>query len=116
MSAVAKKSVKIGSVATSVERILTLHPAGKNGVRIDRAKYDEMRKALLKAITRSGEGTGFRELPALVKPLLRKSVFGPGDSVHWYVVVVKQDLEARGEIVQLPGVKPQRLQKSAARR
>ena len=27
------------------ERILTLHPAGKSGVRIDRAKYDAVRAA-----------------------------------------------------------------------
>jgi len=43
-------------------KILTLHPEGKRGVNIDRAKYDEMERALLRVIGRSAQGVPFGEL------------------------------------------------------
>lgn len=97
------------------DRVATLHPAGKSGVNIDRAKYDAMRRALLKVVPRKKDGVPFMDLPDLVAPLLKPPAFGPADSVPWYVVTVKQDLEARGEIEQVPGAKPQRLRRRAAR-
>ena len=94
------------------ERILTLHPAGKQGVRIERAKYDAMRRALLKVIPRRKDGVAFGELAELVAPKLDRKAFPPEASVRWYVVAVKQDLEARGEIEQVPRARPQRVRRA----
>ena len=94
------------------DRIMTLHPAGKKGVNVERDKYDAMRKALLKVIPRGKDGVAFQQLAKLVKPLLDKNVFGPRVSIPWYVVTIKQDLEARGLIEQLPGKGTQHLRRN----
>ena len=93
------------------ERILTLHPEGKQGVNITRGRYDEMRRALLAVIPRRVGGVPFASLADAVRGRLDPAVFGPEDSVTWYVVTVKQDLEARGTIEQVPGVRPQHLRR-----
>ena len=93
------------------ERILTLHPAGKNGVRIEQAKYDGMRKALLKVIPKAPRDVAFSDLKDLVEKHLPKKAFGPDVSRNWYVTTVKQDLEARGEIEIVPGKRPQHLRR-----
>lgn len=93
------------------DRVLTLHPKGKNGVRIRRPKYEAMRRALLRVVPKSERGVLFQELAARVEPHLGQA-FEPGDSVTWYVVAVKQDLEARGELELVPGASPQRLRRT----
>lgn len=95
-----------------VERIMTLHPAGKTGVNIEKAKYDDMRRALLKVIPRRKEGVPFQDLGALVEEHLDPQVFPTPTKILWYVTTVKQDLEARGQIEQVPGAKPQRLRRT----
>jgi hypothetical protein len=98
--------------AMTSDRFQTLHPdPAKNGVRIDAAKYELMKRALLKVIPRGKRDVAFRELRTLVEPHLDPAVFGPDDSRAWYVTVVKQDLEARGRIEQVPGRGPQRLRR-----
>lgn len=87
------------------EKHMTLHPdPGKKGVNIDRGRYELVRQTIL-AILRSGE-TGFRDLTRQAEQRLAGALDG---SVAWYVVTVKLDLEARGEIERLPGGGPQRL-------
>jgi hypothetical protein len=100
-----------GGGEAGVERIMTLHPAGKQGVNIERAKYDGMRRALLRVIPARRSGVAFKDLGPLVEPLLDRGVFPTPTKVLWYVTTVKQDLEARGEIEQVPGVKPQHLRR-----
>lgn len=96
----------------SDERVLTLHPEqDKQGVRILKAKYAGMRRALLRVIPRRKDGVAFRELAGLVEPHLDPEVFPADVSRSWYVTVVKQDLEARGTIEQVPGARPQRLRR-----
>ncbi len=97
---------------TTDERIRTLHPTGKQGVNIERSKYDLVRRALLRVIPRSSAGVPFKELRELVRPHLEAGGFPPDSSVSWYVTAVKQDLEARGEIAQVAGVRPQRLRRT----
>jgi hypothetical protein len=87
------------------ERILTLHPDGKQGVNISRAKYDQIRKAILDAIAAAGE-LPFKELPKAVEMNLDAPFDG---SLSWYVTTVKLDLEARDLIERIPGSRPQRL-------
>lgn len=87
------------------ERIVTLHPAGKQGVNIERAKYDTMRTAILAAL-----GNGEEILLATLRERVEQALADtfPG-SVGWYFTTVKLDLEAHGELERLPGRGPQRL-------
>lgn len=85
------------------ERILTLHPAGKQGVNIDRAKYDLIRQAILDSLAQRGE-IPFGELDAAVAAGLAAPFDG---SIGWYTTTVKLDLEARGLIERVPGRSPQ---------
>lgn len=95
------------------DRILTLHPAGKQGVNIERVRYEPMRRALLKVIPRKRAGIALSEVRTLVEPLLPGFGFPPKASVGWHLIAVKQDLEARGEIEQVPGAKPQHLRRGS---
>ncbi len=88
------------------ETILTLHPQGKQGVNISRAKYDTVRAAIVTALQEQGSMT-FGELTDAVTQRLAGTFDG---SVSWYVVSVKLDLEARGVLRRMPGSRPQRLE------
>ncbi len=87
------------------EKILTLHPAGKAGVNIDKQKYDTVREAIILSL-REHDTLSFGELTAEVRMRLEGTFAG---SISWYVTTVKLDLEARGEIVRVPKSSPQRL-------
>ena len=91
------------------DKVMTLHPEGKAGVNVDKRKYDSMRRAILKVVGRGRDGVPFGDLRTLVEPHLG-DVF-EGASVGWYVTTVKLDLEARGELERVPGVRPQRLRR-----
>ena len=75
------------------EKVLTLHPQGKRGVHISKAKYDAVRASLLKVL-RGGPLT-HDELTAAVEADLRGTFEG---SIPWYMESVKLDLEARKAI------------------
>ena len=81
------------------EKILTLHPAGKSGVRIDRAKYDAVR-AVLEVIVAAGVELPQVELTRGVEEALHGRFEG---SIPWYTEAVKLDLEARGVLVRVTG-------------
>lgn len=87
------------------EKILTLHPQGKQGVNISRAKYDVIRAAILEVAGAQGE-VAFKDLPAAVETELHEPFDG---SLSWYVTTVKLDLEARGLLERVPRSSPQRL-------
>ena len=87
-------------------RIKTLHPDGKQGVNILKHRYDTVREAILSELSECKEST-FTDLTRRVNQRLRKAKFDGRPS--WYVVTVKLDLEARGIIERVPGVRPQRL-------
>ena len=82
---------------------------GKQPTRIDRWKYDLVRKAILRAVPKRGDGLKFRELSSLVKARLSAEDLKNLGSVSWYVTTVKLDLEVRNQIRRVDGVKPQRL-------
>jgi len=84
---------------------------GKKGPRIDSARYEAMKAALLDVIPRKGEGVTFASLPDLVKKKLPRSLF-EGASIQWYATTVKLDLEARGLVKRVAGVSPQRLRRT----
>jgi len=88
------------------ERFQTLHPnPAKNGVRIERSKYEQIRDAIMESVNTHRE-IRFRDLTKEVESRLAGRFDG---SVPWYVTTVKLDLEARGEIERVPRVTPQRL-------
>ena len=91
--------------STMSEKILTLHPAGKAGVNIDKQKYDTVREAIILSL-REHDTLSFGELTAEVRKRLEGTFAG---SISWYVTTVKLDLEARGEIARVPKSSPQRL-------
>lgn len=87
------------------------HPdPGKQGTRIDGAKYREMRRALHKLISRKQEGTLLSEVRAALPNELDGDIYA-GASIGWYLMSVKLDLEARGEIERVPKASPQRLRR-----
>ncbi len=87
------------------KKTLTLHPQGKQGVNIDKAKYDAMRNAIIETLNEQEEMT-FGELNAAVGENLEGKFDG---SIGWYYTTVKLDLEARGVVERVPGSRPQRL-------
>ena len=77
------------------DRIMALHPdPTKQGVNIDRAKYEVVKAAILDILAIRGE-VAFADLPTEVHARLGETFDG---SVSWYVTTVKLDLEARGLI------------------
>ena len=87
------------------DRIMTQHPEGKEGVNIERAKYDVVRAAIIDSISSAGE-LPFGDLSASVASRLPADFDG---SIGWYTTTVKLDLEARSIIERVPGVSPQLL-------
>lgn len=87
------------------DRIRTLHPQGKQGTQISRAKYDQMRQAILEALQKHGDMT-FSELGQIVEKSLTGRFKG---SIGWYYTTVKLDLEARGIIERMGKGSPQRI-------
>ena len=82
--------------------------AGKKSRRVDAARYEAMRTALLRVVPGDGEGVAFASLPGLVATGLPADMFR-GASIPWYVATVKLDLESRGLLRRVPGSRPQRI-------
>jgi hypothetical protein len=89
----------------SSDKILTLHPQGKKGVNISRAKYNSICDFILKTIKKEGEIT----YQALNKLAIKKLTDTFNGSVPWYLVTVKLDLEARNIIERIPKTSPHKL-------
>jgi hypothetical protein len=87
------------------DRILTLHPDGKQGTNISREKYEAMR-ATIEDLLRANGTLTFRALGDAVEKKLDGTFEG---SVGWYYTTVKLDLEARGVIERVGRGSPQRL-------
>ncbi len=87
------------------ERIMTLHPDGKQGVNIEKEKYEAMRQAIVTALQAQQPQT-FSGLEQAVSTQLAGNFDG---SVSWYFTTVKLDLEARNILVRVPGTRPQQI-------
>ena len=83
------------------DRILTQHPAGKSGKRIDRKRYELVRVAILRALKAYGELT-HSELTLAARHILPSDF--PG-SAQWYIETVKLDLEAKN-LIERTGDRP----------
>ena len=83
--------------------VRTLHPQKKQGVNINREKYEIIRKAII-AVLKTQKEITFMNLSRAVEKEVGKKFEG---SVMWYVTTVKLDLEARGEIKRVTNSRPQ---------
>jgi len=89
------------------EFFLTIHPEPKKqGVRIEKEKYDVVRNAILENLRVYGPIT-FTRLGNLLEEQMIKNFDG---SVMWYYTTVKLDMEARGEIRRVPDSRTQVLE------
>jgi len=92
------------------EKVVCENPAvGRKSTRIDRWKYDAVRKAIISVLSRTGDGTLFSELPGHVRGRLSAKEREKIGSISWYTTVVKLDMESKGEIRRVKGARPQRL-------
>ncbi len=87
------------------EKIMTLHPQGKNGVNILKRRYDTIKDFIIQTIGKHSE-ISFDNLTDLAVDKLSSSFDG---KVVWYMVTVKLDLEARGIIERIPKTIPHKL-------
>ena len=98
-------------MALMSDKIQTLHPdPDKQGVNIDRDKYDMVKAAILDAFANREQMT-FTEMTQMVEATLDGRFTG---SISWYAVTVKLDLEARGTIERIPNTTPQQLRLRSA--
>lgn len=89
----------------SKERYTTKHPLGKQGVNIDKDKYEIMRKAIIQTLEKNGSLT-FSQLNQMVRKKIKADFEG---SVSWYLTTVKLDLEARNLIKRDNTSSPQKI-------
>ena len=87
------------------EKIMTLHPTGKQGVNILKRRYDVIKEFILQTIEKRKE-ISFEELTDQAVDQLSDTFDG---KVVWYIVTVKLDLEARKIIERIPKTSPHKL-------
>jgi len=92
------------------EKILTKHPLGKSGKKINRQKYETLKDAIL-SVLQDEELTHTELFNKLNKSLKGKF---PGN-ISWYGETVKLDLEAR-KIIERISSKPQKYRVKGAGR
>ncbi|MEX1248286.1 MAG: hypothetical protein WEA61_07360 [Anaerolineales bacterium] len=86
----------------SEQKVVTKHPLGKTGRRIDKEKYEMLKRAILNTL-RGKELTHTDLMDVLAQKLTGKFT----DNIYWYAETVKLDLEAR-KIIERTTSKPQR--------
>lgn len=76
--------------------------------RVNRAKYEAMRDALLAVLPDTAQGLKVPEAKAALLPLLPDDLFPAGATAGWWLKAVQLDLEAKGIIKRAP-LKPVQL-------
>ncbi|MEO4042438.1 hypothetical protein AAFN47_12610 [Hoeflea sp. CAU 1731] len=71
--------------------------------RLDRAKYEAMRKALLPVLPEAPPGIKVAEVKAALLPHLDQNLFPGGAKAGWWLKAVQLDLEAKGIITRAAG-------------
>jgi hypothetical protein len=82
---------------------------GKTTVKIEKWKYDVVRRAILNILKTQPDGVLFSELAEMVGQNLSEYEKQNLGKVGWYTITVKLDLEVRGEIRRVEKSSPQRL-------
>ncbi len=73
--------------------------------RVDRGKYTDMRKALMKVLPTEGPGMTVADAKAALLPHLSSDLFPGGEKAGWWLKAVQLDLEAKG-IIRRGSTKP----------
>ena len=79
--------------------------------RVNRAKYDAMRTALLQVLPQGAPGLTAADAKAALLPLLPEDLFPGGSTSGWWLKCVQLDLEAKGA-VQREKTKPLRFHRT----
>jgi len=74
---------------------------------VDKEKYTDMKKALLKVLPKKSPGLTGKEIKDAVIKILPQSTFPSGKAAGWWAKTVQLDLEAKG-VVQRADTKPLR--------
>ncbi len=77
-------------------------------MRVDRAKYEAARKALLKVLPRKAPGMTQREMFTAVRKHLPDKLFPAGATSGWWTKTVQLDLEAKRLVGRSATEKPTR--------
>jgi len=80
-------------------------------VRVDRAKYEAMRAALLQVLPDRAPGYTVAHAKEQLLPLLPDALFPGGEKAGWWLKAVQLDLEAK-DIVRRENTKPLRLHRA----
>jgi len=79
--------------------------------RVDRAKYEAMRTALLGVLTRDPPGMTGAEMKSALLATLDPTLFPGGEKAGWWMKTVQLDLEAKG-LVARADTKPLRFRRT----
>lgn len=82
------------------QKIQLIHPAGKKAVKMDKIKYEAIKKVLLHHLTIKGELSHSEILQSVQYDFLKNDINFEG-SVAWHTEWVKLDLEARNKIKRI---------------
>lgn len=76
--------------------------------RVDKAKYEAMKTALLRVLPREAPGLTVAEAKGKLLQFLDQGLFPGGEKAGWWLKAVQLDLEAKG-VVKRENSKPLRL-------
>ncbi|WP_159591724.1 DUF6958 family protein [Chelativorans xinjiangense] len=76
--------------------------------RVERAKYEAMRVALLSVLTDEEPGSTIAEAKSALLSQLPEALYPEGKTAGWWLKAVQLDLESKGIIARAP-TKPMRL-------
>lgn len=82
-------------------------------VRLDRARFEAMRDALLAVLPAEAPGLAVAQAKAQLLPLLPQDLFPGGEKAGWWLKAAQLDQEARGTIARAAG-SPVRLYRVAS--
>lgn len=69
-------------------------------VRVDKAKFDAMKMAILAVLPKQAPGITPAELKQLITPILSQTHFPAGAKSGWWMKGVQLDLEAKGTVAR----------------
>ena len=87
------------------DKIQLIHPEGRKAVRINKEKYEILKKEILSALKTEGESTYADMLQHTIDDFTKQKIVFEG-SLEWYLEWVKLDLEARKEIKRVSDKSP----------
>lgn len=85
------------------EKIEVQNPNTGRTERLNRAKYEAMRSALLPVLPTTPPGMTVKAAKEALLPHLDQTLFPGGDKAMWWLKAVQLDLEAKGIITRETG-------------